>query len=119
MYDVFVCLLIRSWSLFFPTKSTKIAGVPRLNTPPLFPNTPTTSNQESVIAAPRPIRTNPNLVMKLEDLSQPWTRSPTKSKMEPVLATWHFISSDPSHAASSVIGMSHFVGECIIFFKIN
>ncbi|KAL9453400.1 hypothetical protein AB3S75_009076 [Citrus x aurantiifolia] len=83
-------------------------GVPRLNTPPLFPNTPTTSNQESVIAAPRPIRTNPNLVMKLEDLSQPWTRSPTKSKMEPVLATWHFISSDPSHAASSVIGSSSF-----------
>lgn len=119
MYDVLVSLLIRSWSLFFPTKSTKIAGVPRLNTPPLFPNTPTTSNQESVIAAPRPIRTNPNLVMKLEDLSQPWTRSPTKSKMEPVLATWHFISSDPSHAGSSVIGMSHFVGECIIFFKIN
>ncbi|GAY54722.1 hypothetical protein CUMW_158900 [Citrus unshiu] len=83
-------------------------GVPRLNTPPLFPNTPTTSNQESVIAAPRPIRTNPNLVMKLEDLSQPWTRSPTKSKMEPVLATWHFISSDPSHAGSSVIGSSSF-----------
>ncbi|KAH9794748.1 P-loop containing nucleoside triphosphate hydrolases superfamily protein [Citrus sinensis] len=82
-------------------------GVPRLNTPPLFPNTPTTSNQESVIAAPRPIRTNPNLVMKLEDLSQPWTRSPTKSKMEPVLATWHFISSDPSHAGSSVIDYSH------------
>lgn len=80
-------------------------GVPRLNTPPLFPNTPTASNQESVIAAPRPIRTNPNLVMKLEDLSQPWTRSPTKSKMEPVLATWHFISSDPSHAGSSVIGI--------------
>lgn len=77
-------------------------GVPRLNTPPLFPNTPATSNQESVIAAPRPIRTSPNLVMKLEDLSQPWTRSPTKSKMEPVLATWHFISSDPSHAESSV-----------------
>lgn len=83
-------------------------GVPRLNTPPLFPNTPTASNQESVIAAPRPIRTNPNLVMKLEDLSQPWTRSPTKSKMEPVLATWHFISSDPSHAGSSVIGSSSF-----------
>lgn len=70
-------------------------GVPRLNTPPLLSNTPSTAtNQERPIIAPRPIRVTPNLVNKLEDLSQPWTRSPTKSKMEPVLATWHFISSD-------------------------
>ncbi|KAG6757669.1 hypothetical protein POTOM_037990 [Populus tomentosa] len=82
-------------------------GVPRLNTPPLLPNTFMTSNQERVIVAPRPIRTSPNLVNRLEDLSQPWTRSPTKSKMEPIVATWHFISSDTSHG-SSVIDSSSF-----------
>ncbi|CAK7326739.1 unnamed protein product [Dovyalis caffra] len=81
-------------------------GVPRLNTPPLLPNTSTTSNQERAIVAPRPIRTTPNLVNCLEDLSQPWTRSPTKSKLEPVVATWHFISSDTSHG-SSVVEFSH------------
>ena len=82
-------------------------GVPRLNTPPLLPNTSLTSNQDKMIIAPRPIRVTSNLVTKLEDLSQPWTRSPTKSKMEPVVATWHFISSDPSSADSSAIGMFH------------
>ncbi|KAJ6890957.1 hypothetical protein NC651_024463 [Populus alba x Populus x berolinensis] len=77
-------------------------GVPRLNTPPLLPNTSMISNQERVIVAPRPIRTSPNLVNQLEDLSQPWTRSPTKSKMEPIVATWHFISSDTSHGSSVI-----------------
>ncbi|KAE8716636.1 hypothetical protein F3Y22_tig00110114pilonHSYRG00505 [Hibiscus syriacus] len=82
-------------------------GVPRLNTPPLVSATSISSNQEKVIAAPKPIRTTPNLVNRLEDLSQPWTRSPTKSQMEPVLPTWHFASSDPSHGGS-VIGSSAF-----------
>ncbi|XP_061985544.1 uncharacterized protein LOC133704660 isoform X2 [Populus nigra] len=77
-------------------------GVPRLNTPPLLPNTSTTSNQERAIVAPRPIRTTPNLVNRLEDLSQPWTRSPTKSKMEPMVETWHFTSSDTSHGSSVI-----------------
>eukprot|EP00258_Populus_trichocarpa_P046826 XP_024462845.1 uncharacterized protein LOC7488397 isoform X2 [Populus trichocarpa] len=78
-------------------------GVPRLNTPPLLPNTSTTSNQERAIVAPRPIRTTPNLVNRLEDLSQPWTRSPTKSKMEPMVETWHFTSSDTSHGSSVIV----------------
>ncbi|XP_021293518.1 uridine-cytidine kinase C isoform X2 [Herrania umbratica] len=82
-------------------------GVPRLNTPPLVSTSSVPSNQEKVIAAPKPIRTTPNLVTRLEDLSQPWTRSPTKSQMEPVLATWHFISSDPSHG-DAVIDSSAF-----------
>ncbi|XP_062111107.1 uncharacterized protein LOC133822694 isoform X7 [Humulus lupulus] len=77
-------------------------GVPRLNTPPLLPNTSLASNQDKTIIAPRPIRVTPNLVNKLEDLSQPWTRSPTKSKMEPVVATWHFISSDPPADSSAI-----------------
>ncbi|GLT55475.1 hypothetical protein SLA2020_285940 [Shorea laevis] len=81
-------------------------GVPRLNSPPPLFNT-STSNQERPIVTPRPIRVTPNLVTHLEDLSQPWTRSPTKSKMEPILATWHFISSDPLHADSSVVEFSH------------
>ncbi|KAL5553421.1 hypothetical protein UlMin_040822 [Ulmus minor] len=80
-------------------------GVPRLNTPPLLPTGSPTSSQERAIIAPKPIRVTPNLVTRLEDLSQPWTRSPTKSKMEPIVATWHFISSD---ADSSAIDPSTF-----------
>ncbi|KAF5751842.1 P-loop containing nucleoside triphosphate hydrolases superfamily protein isoform 1 [Tripterygium wilfordii] len=83
-------------------------GVPRLNTPPPISSTSVVTNQERMIAAPRPIRTTSNLVTRLEDLSQPWTRSPTKLKMEPVLAAWHFISSDTLHADSSVIDSSSF-----------
>ncbi|XP_062113963.1 uncharacterized protein LOC133824972 [Humulus lupulus] len=77
-------------------------GVPRLNTPPLLPNSSLASNQDKMIIAPKPIRVTPNLVNKLEDLSQPWTRSPKKSKMEPVVATWHFISSDPPTNSSAI-----------------
>ncbi|XP_010274696.1 PREDICTED: uncharacterized protein LOC104609946 isoform X3 [Nelumbo nucifera] len=83
-------------------------GVPRLNTPPPLSNTPSVGGQERVIGAPKPIRVTPNLVKRLEDLSLPWTRSPTKSQMEPVLATWQFISSDHPHADSSVIDSSAF-----------
>lgn len=81
-----------------------LAGVPRLNTPPLLSSTSLASNQERVIAAPKPLRITPNLVNRLDDLSQPWTRSPTKSKMEPVLATWHFVSPDRSPADGSAVG---------------
>ncbi|THG00134.1 hypothetical protein TEA_006937 [Camellia sinensis var. sinensis] len=75
-------------------------GVPRLNTPPLLSDTSATIVQERLIAAPKPLRIASNLVF--EDLSQPWTRSPTKSQMEPVLATWHFVSPDPPLAGGSV-----------------
>ncbi|CAO2829963.1 unnamed protein product [Amaranthus hypochondriacus] len=71
---------------------------------PLLASTSTT-NQEGTIPSPQPIRVTPN---KLEDLSQPWTRSPTKSKMEPILATWHFISTVPSGADASVFDPSSF-----------
>ncbi|XVE74702.1 hypothetical protein DITRI_Ditri12bG0038500 [Diplodiscus trichospermus] len=77
-------------------------GVPRLNTPPLVSTTIVSSNQEKVIVAPKPIRTTSNIVTRLEDLSQPWTRSPTKSKMEPVLATWRLAPSDPLHGDSVI-----------------
>lgn len=90
-------------------------GVPRLNTPPLSnpPNAVLPSNQES-ITAPKPLRVSSNLVNRLEDLSQPWTRSPTKSKMEPVLATWHFVSLDPALAHGSVTGMSCSLLLCLV-----
>uniref|UniRef100_A0A3Q7H658 AAA+ ATPase domain-containing protein n=1 Tax=Solanum lycopersicum TaxID=4081 RepID=A0A3Q7H658_SOLLC len=80
-------------------------GVPRLNTPPLSnaPNAVLASNQERLFTAPKPLRVNSNSVNRLEDLSQPWTRSPTKSKMEPVLATWQFVSPDPTLAHGFVI----------------
>ncbi|XP_006583908.1 uncharacterized protein [Glycine max] len=82
-------------------------GVPRLSTPPLVSNTTVPGSQETVIAAPKPIRVTPNLVTGLDDLPQPWTRSPTKSKMEPVVAEWHFISSDSSLPDNSVLDFSH------------
>ncbi|KAF2316779.1 hypothetical protein GH714_042120 [Hevea brasiliensis] len=83
-------------------------GVPRLSTPPPVSNTSMTSNQDRLIAAPRPIRTTPNLVIRLEDLSQPWTRSPTKSQMEPLVATWQFMPLDSPHTGSSVVDPSSF-----------
>ncbi|KAK4423455.1 Uridine-cytidine kinase C [Sesamum alatum] len=79
-------------------------GVPRLNTPPLLSNASLATTQERLIAAPKPLRITPNLVNRIDDLSQPWTRSPTKSKMEPVLATWHFISPDPLLSGGSAAG---------------
>ncbi|KAH1034096.1 hypothetical protein GYH30_054487 [Glycine max] len=83
-------------------------GVPRLSTPPLVSNTTVAGSQETVIAAPKPIRVTPNLVTGIDDLPQPWTRSPTKSKMEPVAAEWHFISSDSSQPDNSVLDPSSF-----------
>lgn len=89
-------------------KGYTIRGVPRLNSPPPLLNTSPTSNQERVVVTPRPIRVTTNIVTPLEDIAQPWTRSPTKSKMEPVLATWHFISSNPLHPNSSVVDPASF-----------
>ncbi|KAI5387104.1 hypothetical protein KIW84_073312 [Lathyrus oleraceus] len=83
-------------------------GVPRLSTPPLVSNTTVTGSQETTIVAPKPIRVTPNLVTGLEDLSQPWTRSPTKSKIEPFLATWRFMSTDSSHIDNTVLDPSSF-----------
>lgn len=92
-----VCVLISSHKLSKSLSNLfiQVAGVPRLNTPPPLSSASLPSSQERLIAAPKPLRITPNLVNRLEDLSQPWTRSPTKSKLEPVLATWHFISPDP------------------------
>ncbi|XP_057419594.1 uncharacterized protein LOC130713804 isoform X2 [Lotus japonicus] len=81
-------------------------GVPRLSTPPLVSNTTVIGSQETAIVAPKPIRLTPNLVTGLEDVSQPWTRSPTKSKIEPVMAAWHFISSESSQPDNSVLDPS-------------
>ncbi|CAN8266936.1 unnamed protein product [Cochlearia groenlandica] len=78
-------------------------GVPRLNTPPLLQQSSVITNQEKQIVAPKPIRTTPNIVTRLEDLSQPWTRSPTKSQMEPMVATWQFASYDPPQSVTSVV----------------
>lgn len=88
----------------------EMKGVPRLNTPPPF----SAGNQEKSITAPKPLRIIPNLVNRLEDLSQPWTRSPTKSKMEPLLPTWHFISPDVPLSEGFVIGMHCSLLQCRI-----
>ncbi|KAE9607296.1 putative uridine kinase [Lupinus albus] len=83
-------------------------GVPRLSTPPLVTSASVTGSQETTIISPKPIRVTPDFVTGLEDLSQPWTRSPTKSKMEPVVAMWQFISSDSSQPDNSVLDPSSF-----------
>ncbi|KAL8549632.1 hypothetical protein ACS0TY_008468 [Phlomoides rotata] len=77
--------------------------VPRLNTPPPLSNASSATTEERLIA-PKPLRIAPNLINRIEDLSQPWTRSPTKSKMEPVLATWHFNPPDPLLSGGSATG---------------
>ncbi|KAK1386842.1 hypothetical protein POM88_015020 [Heracleum sosnowskyi] len=61
-----------------------IKGIPRVNTPPPLSSRPVTTNERGLIAAPKPLRIPLNLVNPLDDMSQPWTRSPTKSKMEHV-----------------------------------
>ncbi|ONK81792.1 uncharacterized protein A4U43_C01F32920 [Asparagus officinalis] len=67
-------------------------GVPRVNTPPPLSGTLAIGSQERTIAAPRPIRLPTSMPHKLGDLTQPWTRSPTKSHMDPVLPKWRFVS---------------------------
>ncbi|KAI3910433.1 hypothetical protein MKX01_034827 [Papaver californicum] len=76
-------------------------GVPRLNTPPPLSSISLTQVQEKALQAPKPIRVTSNIVNSFEDLAQPWTRSPTKSQMEPVLATWRFTSSVAGHTDNS------------------
>ncbi|KAK1349224.1 hypothetical protein POM88_054826 [Heracleum sosnowskyi] len=80
-------------NLSMSLESIDTLGVPRINTPPPLSCRSVTTNEGGLIAAPKPLHVPPNLVNPL-DMLQPWTRSPTKSKMEPVLATWQFISSD-------------------------
>ncbi|KAL3830789.1 hypothetical protein ACJIZ3_019591 [Penstemon smallii] len=81
-------------------------GVPRLNTPPPLSSAPLPNTQEKLMVSPKPLRITPNLVNRIDDLSQPWTRSPTKSKMEPFLPTWHFVSQDPLLTDGSITGPS-------------
>ncbi|KAL5995202.1 hypothetical protein ACLOJK_025260 [Asimina triloba] len=80
-------------------------GVPRLNTPPPL-SSASTRVEERVITAPKPIHVASNVLSKLDDLAQPWTRSPRKSEMDPVLAKWHFIPSS-SLDDNSVKGFYH------------
>ncbi|KAL8107165.1 hypothetical protein AgCh_023827 [Apium graveolens] len=83
-------------------------GVPRVNTPPPLSSRPVTRNEGGLIVAPKPLCIPPNLVNPLNESMQPWTRSPTKSKMEPVLATWRFISSDHPGTGGPVIDVCFF-----------
>ncbi|KAG9459197.1 hypothetical protein H6P81_003705 [Aristolochia fimbriata] len=78
-------------------------GVPRLNTPPPVSSVTLPVNQDKQLLAPKPIRVTPNLFHRLEDQSQPWTRSPTKSEMDQVGVTWRFISCGPSPSDTSAL----------------
>lgn len=70
-----------------------ILGVPRLNTPPPVSSTLLTESQEKKIAAPKPIRVSAENITILDDLMQPWTRSPPKKlEQEHVLAKWQFVT---------------------------
>ncbi|CAH1417010.1 unnamed protein product [Lactuca virosa] len=101
-------------------------GVPRLNTPPLLPTiiSPSSTHKEPPLIAPKPLRIRPELVNRDDDMSQPWTRSPTKSKVEPVLAPWQFISSDGSsigiHIHCSLLQcliLLILIGDCYLLYK--
>ncbi|XP_021318438.1 uncharacterized protein LOC8086455 isoform X2 [Sorghum bicolor] len=74
-------------------------GVPRLNTPPPVSSTLLTESQEKKIAAPKPIRVSAENITNLDDLMQPWTRSPPKKlEQEHVLAKWQFIPDSSSRS---------------------
>ncbi|KAD7116618.1 hypothetical protein E3N88_03886 [Mikania micrantha] len=83
-------------------------GVPRLNTPPPVATKSSGISRESPIVAPKPLRIRSDLVNRDDDIAQPWTRSPTKSKMDPVLAPWRFISSAGSVLDGSSVDPSSF-----------
>ncbi|KAL6650497.1 hypothetical protein ACP70R_001907 [Stipagrostis hirtigluma subsp. patula] len=72
-------------------------GVPRLNTPPPVSSTLLTESQEKKIAVPKPVRVSTDNIANLDDLVQPWTRSPPKKlEQEHVLAKWQFIPDSSS-----------------------
>ncbi|TVU13392.1 hypothetical protein EJB05_40445 [Eragrostis curvula] len=74
-------------------------GVPRLNTPPPVSRMLLTDSQEKKIAAPKPIRVSTDNIANLDDLVQPWTRSPPKKlDQEHVLAKWQFIPDSSSRS---------------------
>ncbi|CAN6247971.1 unnamed protein product [Urochloa humidicola] len=74
-------------------------GVPRLNTPPPVSSTLLTESQEKKIAAPTPIRVSAENITNLDDLMQPWTRSPPKKlEQEHALAKWQFIPDSSSRS---------------------
>eukprot|EP01018_Ginkgo_biloba_P039088 Gb_02093 [translate_table: standard] len=74
-------------------------GVPRLSTPPLPSSSLGTSSAaalnvpERAIISPQPVRLRPLASRKMPDMAEPWTRSPTKSEMEPVVASWRVVTS--------------------------
>lgn len=86
--DFYICKFLSS----FCPNNYWLLGVPRLNSPPPASSNLLVGNQNRVLSLPRPIRLPSSALPKIEDVTQPWTRSPTKSDMEPVLPRWHFIS---------------------------
>nr|CAB3486593.1 unnamed protein product [Digitaria exilis] len=74
-------------------------GVPRLNTPPPVSSTLLIESQEKKIDAPKPIRVSSENITNLDDLMQPWMRSPPKKlEQEHVLAKWQFIRDSSSRS---------------------
>ncbi|CAL5028441.1 unnamed protein product [Urochloa decumbens] len=74
-------------------------GVPRLNTPPPVSRSLLTESQEKKISAPKPIRVSTENITNLDDLMQPWTRSPPKKlEQEHALAKWQFIPDSSSRS---------------------
>ncbi|GKB36025.1 hypothetical protein Tco_0880967, partial [Tanacetum coccineum] len=57
-------------------------GVPRLNTLPPLASISLITHKEPLLVTPKPLRIRSDLVNRDDDISQPWTRSPTKSKMD-------------------------------------
>ncbi|XP_020519550.1 uncharacterized protein LOC18428685 isoform X1 [Amborella trichopoda] len=79
-------------------------GVPRLCTPPPLSTTSSAGDpRERGIIVPKPIRVTSFQTQKISELVEPWTRSPTKSEMEPVVAPmrWHFISQAVAESSAS------------------
>jgi hypothetical protein len=76
-------------------------GLPRLDSPPLpssafsRPLSPTPfSKTEQTILSPLPVRLRPLAALQPPDTLETWTRSPTKSEVDPVVGSWHLTTGE-------------------------
>lgn len=104
-----------------------IKGLPRLDSPPLptsafsgsrTPTPPAPLNRgEPSVLSPVPIRLKQLSPLKPSDTLETWTRSPTKSDIDPVIGSWHLTTSvreddivpETGSLISAVPGLNHSV----------
>ncbi|CAM6040203.1 unnamed protein product [Sphagnum compactum] len=88
-------------------------GLPRLDSPPLpssafsGPLSPTPfSKTEQTILSPLPVRLRPLAALQPPDTLETWTRSPTKSEVDPVVGSWHLTTGGSDKSSGKIISSS-------------